>query len=99
MTSALHQCRAHGGSVRQFIVDDKGCVLILVFGLDASLEAASQAVRTTVELLRSLEQQGVRACAGVASGRCYCGVIGNDVRCEYTVAGDVVNLAARLMGR
>ncbi len=34
----------------------------------------------------------------VTSGRTYCGLIGSADRREYTVIGDIVNLAARLMG-
>ena len=34
---------------------------------------------------------------GVAAGRAFCGVFGNDRRREYTVHGNVMNLASRLM--
>ena len=33
---------------------------------------------------------------GVASGRAFCGIVGTEERCEYTLIGDVVNVAARL---
>lgn len=34
---------------------------------------------------------------GITTGQCFCGVIGSDLRREYTVMGDLVNLSARLM--
>ena len=34
---------------------------------------------------------------GVTSGRVFCGTVGGQIRCEYTLHGTVVNLAARYM--
>jgi tetratricopeptide (TPR) repeat protein len=40
---------------------------------------------------------GLRCSIGVATGRVYCGSVGGPGRQEYTIMGDRVNLAARLM--
>ena len=40
---------------------------------------------------------GWRVSIGVTTGTAFCGEIGSDARREYTVMGDTVNLAARLM--
>ena len=34
---------------------------------------------------------------GVTTGRVFVGMVGGDTRCEYTLHGSLVNLAARLM--
>ncbi|KAF8777130.1 Adenylate cyclase type 10 like protein [Argiope bruennichi] len=38
-----------------------------------------------------------QASVGVATGTCYCGIVGHPQRQEYTVIGNRVNLAARIM--
>ena len=40
---------------------------------------------------------GFNSYVGITSGVVFCGLIGTIVRREYTVLGDAVNLAARLM--
>lgn len=42
-------------------------------------------------------REGVTIRIGVASGSAFCGVVGSKDRREYTVMGNVVNFAARLM--
>ena len=44
-----------------------------------------------------LARVGQKAWIGVTTGQAFCGIVGNQTRREYTVMGDVVNLAARLM--
>ena len=51
------------------------------------------------EQIGGLAELGVRSWAGVATGDVFCGLCGSELRCEYSVVGDVVNLAARLMGK
>jgi len=94
-----------GGTLRQFLVDDKGTVLIAVFGAPprATVDDASRALVAAVEMHSSIVSvypdaaDGVAA--GVCSGRAFCGNLGSRSRCEFTVIGDCVNMAARLMGQ
>lgn len=41
--------------------------------------------------------ENVHASVGISTGRVFCGVVGSPNRREYTLMGDSVNLAARLM--
>merc|ERR1719313_1851297 len=44
-----------------------------------------------------LAEEGLEGRVGVTTGDVWCGVVGSQLRREYTVLGDVVNLSARLM--
>jgi tetratricopeptide (TPR) repeat protein len=89
----------YDGAVRQFLVDDKGTVLIAVFGLPPRVheDCAVRAVRWSLAALEELTRSGFDASVGVTTGRVFCGPIGNERRREYALVGDVVNMAARLM--
>ncbi len=89
------------GTLRQLVVDDKGTVLIVLFGAPpfAHEDDAGRAVRCAVDLVRSAEALPLQLTVGIASGRVFAGPVGSATRREYAVVGDAVNLAARLMGR
>jgi len=87
------------GSINKLSVDDKGVSLLAAWGLPG-LTHEDDAVRATLASLEIQAELGVleiRTAIGVASGRVFCGEVGNDTRREYTMLGDTVNLAARLM--
>eukprot|EP00736_Rhodelphis_marinus_P000278 Rmarinus@m.1222 len=90
------------GMLRQMIMDDKGCVIIAVFGAppfahnnDPS-RGVGAAMMIHSELKRSLL---IDVSIGVTSGYTFVGIVGGTRRCEYAMVGDVVNMAARLMGK
>lgn len=87
------------GAVRQFLVDDKGTVLIAAFGLPPSSheDDAVRAVRTAIAMREAAAKRGVDTSVGITTGRVFCGPIGSGRRREYALVGDVVNVAARLM--
>src|SRR6185295_17009094 len=59
---------------------------------------AARAVQAALAIQTRFSELKLPAAAiGLTSGRVFCGVIGNRRRREYTMIGDVVNLAARLM--
>lgn len=89
------------GVMRQLIQDDKGTVCIVAFGLPFSTHEDDplRGVLTAIVIKKNLEAQlGMRCSIGVTTGDAYCGVVGNENRCEYAIVGDCVNLSARLMG-
>ncbi|MEV6302533.1 tetratricopeptide repeat protein [Actinoplanes sp. NPDC051861] len=85
----------YDGHLRHLMADDKGTVLVAVFGTPVSHEDDEErALRCCLELL-TLPGGPYRG--GVTTGHVYCGGVGSDIRREYAVVGDAVNLAARLM--
>lgn len=87
------------GSINKLNVDDKGTTLLAALGLPpmAHGDDAVRAVQAMQDVQIELRSQGVRTGIGIASGTAFCGSIGMEDRREYTLVGDVVNLAARLM--
>lgn len=87
------------GVLSQVIVDDKGVSILSIFGAPpySHPENPSRGVRAAMELQQALTAAGLPNSLGVTTGRAFCGIIGSDIRRHYTVIGDVVNLAARLM--
>ena len=102
MLRVQEEIHAREGQVNKMLVDDKGVVLLCVFGLPPRPHAddALRAVRSSLALKTAMAGDEGRptACVGVATGRVFCGVVGSADRREFTTMGDVVNLSARLMG-
>ncbi len=96
MQTALYRFE---GSINKISVDDKGASLIAVLGLPplAHEDDPERALRAAQTMQQGLTRLGFRSSVGVTSGLAFCGAVGSAVRREYTVMGDVVNLAARLM--
>jgi len=92
----------HHGTKRQFLVEDKGSTFVGAFGVPpfSQPNAPELAVLFANEAQNALMSLGAgTTCSiGVATGRCLCGAVGSDARCDYTLVGDVVVLSARLMG-
>jgi class 3 adenylate cyclase len=89
----------HNGSLRQFVVDDKGCVAIVCFGLFGcnTTNNSLNALKFSVDFQQLIQQRQLSLCGGITCGRVYCGNVGSIRRCEFAVMGASVNLAARLM--
>jgi class 3 adenylate cyclase/tetratricopeptide (TPR) repeat protein len=87
------------GSINKISIDEKGASLIAVLGLPplAHENDAERGVRAAIAMQAALKTMGWRCSIGVTTGSVFCGTIGNSYRREYTVIGNVVNLAARLM--
>lgn len=91
--------QAAGGSLLQARCDEKGFLAVCAFGLPGSLheDGAERAISAALAIVQRLQDAGERGCVGVTTGQLLCACIGSRVRAEYTVFGDAINLAARLM--
>jgi len=87
------------GSLNKLNADDKGVAVLAALGLPPFFHAndAARGIRAAIDIERELTRQGFRCSIGVTTGLVFCGAIGGSHRREYTIMGDVVNLAARLM--
>lgn len=87
------------GSINKLSVDDKGVSLLAALGLPplAHNDDPVRAVLAAMDMQKVLDNLGWQCAIGISSGRVFCGTIGDERRREYTLMGDNVNLAARLM--
>ncbi len=87
------------GSINKLAVDDKGTILIALLGAPprAHEDDPERALRCALDLQAAAARQGLQLTVGVTTGRLFAGPVGSPARREYTVMGDAVNLAARLM--
>ncbi|CAK9060722.1 3' [Durusdinium trenchii] len=88
------------GALNKFLLDDKGATMIMVFGLPpfSHENDPKRAVSCSMHMIQSLtDDLSLNAAIGVTTGTAFCGVIGGQMRKEYSVLGDIVNVSARLM--
>ena len=83
-------------------MDDKGSTMICIWGLlpVAHDDDAERALLCGFNMIEALQKIDKTYCnIGVSSGECFAGIVGTSgSRKEFSVLGDVVNLAARIMG-
>jgi class 3 adenylate cyclase/tetratricopeptide (TPR) repeat protein len=87
------------GSLGEIGVDDKGISLVAALGLApfAHEDDPLRGIQAAQAIQAGLLELGVRSAIGVTSGRVFCGPVGGPLRRQYTMIGDIVNVAARLM--
>jgi len=94
----------HGGALARVSAEPRGDKLLVLFGAPVAVENPEQrAVRCALEMNERLKELNagskvtLRQRIGITSGSAFCGNVGSACRREYTVIGDQVNTAARLM--
>lgn len=87
------------GSFLQFRCDEKGFLAICAFGLPGRthLNDCCRAIDSALKIVSSMGEIGHQVVIGVTTGDLLCACVGSNIRAEYTVFGDAINLSARLM--
>ena len=87
------------GSVDKISMDDEGTYLAAILGLPpvAHEDDSLRSMQLAFAMREALEEVHLRGLIGIATGRAFCGVVGNDYRREYTILGEAVRLAEQLM--
>jgi predicted ATPase/class 3 adenylate cyclase len=100
VTTAQQVLAENGGRLVSVELSDKGNVIFGVFGVHITY--GDDAVRAITAALRMREIGGVLNTVAsqrfaISRGLLYSGIIGGEVRHEYSTIGDETNIAARLM--
>lgn len=94
MQAAIEQ---YGGYVNKIDLADEGDKLLAIFGAPVAYEDhAERAARAALAMIR-IENDGFSIRIGLNTGNVFAGNVGTAERKEYTVMGDAVNVAARVM--
>lgn len=89
----------HDGSVHQLVVDEKGVVIVGMFGhpYQSQEQISARATLAAMAMARGFRELGLPASIGVGTGRAFCGPVGASRRREYATVGTVMNRTARIM--
>lgn len=91
-------CQRYDVSFHETDIAPDGGKVMLVAGAPHGVDEPAEAMLCTMrQVLDGAGALSLRA--GVTMGRAFTGAVGPDFRRSYSVKGDVVNLAARLMGK
>jgi len=101
MYAMQEACYGMEGNVNKFLVDDKGVLFVVAFGLPPLVHTDDplRAVMCCLNMATALSKMGLSGHFGIATGRVFAGIVGSKSRREDTVMGDTVNLSARLMSK
>jgi predicted ATPase len=91
----IKNTHAYGGYFNKIDFGDKGGVMLVIFGAPTGRE---KLYSRAADFALSLKQtRDFKFRIGISTGIAFCGIVGSDLRKEYTALGNVVNLSARLM--
>eukprot|EP01065_Artemidia_motanka_P035803 TRINITY_DN4368_c3_g1_i1.p1 TRINITY_DN4368_c3_g1~~TRINITY_DN4368_c3_g1_i1.p1 ORF type:complete len:1707 (+),score=577.14 TRINITY_DN4368_c3_g1_i1:368-5122(+) len=87
------------GVLNKVMMDDKGVICLCLFGIPHHTheDDAARALAFAQRVRKKLSSDLGAVSIGISRASVYCGLTGSHSRHEYTVLGDGVNIAARLM--
>ena len=79
--------------MNKYLVDDKGMLFLLVYGLPPMVHAddSARALLACFDMCAVFSRLKLGDRFGVTTGRNYCGVVGSASRMEHMALGDSVN--------
>ncbi|CAL1282727.1 unnamed protein product [Larinioides sclopetarius] len=82
----LASAKRQGGILNKMLLFDKGCTYLVVFGLPGQKHAddAARSLLCANDIVNRHAEIELEASVGVATGTCYCGIVGHPHRQEYT---------------
>ncbi|MBN2384419.1 AAA family ATPase [bacterium] len=96
--TCLRITRSYDGYINKIDMGDKGAKIIILFGAPVAHEDdPDRAVMAALDIREAALKEGITTRIGLNYASIFAGLVGSPERCEYTVMGDGVNLAARLM--
>ena len=106
--SDINQCmkavqkglQTYDGVLNKVMMDDKGLICLCLFGipLHSHENDSVRSVRFALGVGKRIHKLiKCPIAVGISRASVFCGLTGSAYRCEYTVLGDGVNIAARLM--
>ncbi|MGH9137523.1 MAG: tetratricopeptide repeat protein [Acidimicrobiales bacterium] len=98
VTATQEACREHGVTFLTTDLDTNAGKILLIGGAPITLGDDDDRVVAVLRAVLEREHR-LRVRAGVNRGRIFAAEVGTDARRVYSVTGDTVNLAARVMGR
>jgi class 3 adenylate cyclase/tetratricopeptide (TPR) repeat protein len=84
------------GYFKEMDFTDKGGLLVAFFGAPVQNGVSRQSALGAAMACMALLKEKLPVRMGLASGRAFCGLVGDEHRRQYMVSGRTINLAARL---
>eukprot|EP00762_Andalucia_godoyi_P001087 ANDGO_02062.mRNA.1 guanylyl cyclase len=95
LSTVQHATYKYGGFIANLLNDEKGIIIVTVFGFPTT--HTDDSTRSCKAALEIRDKIGADVTIGAARGQSFCGFVGSEVRRDVTVLGFSVVTAARLM--
>ncbi len=86
------------GSINKIDINNIGSKIMITFGAPFSHEKSTEFALLSAMEIKNIESP-FKIKIGVSTGYVYAGIVGSEYQKEYTVIGDCVNIAARIMSK
>lgn len=100
VTQVIQECDQFDGHFAEVDFGDKGGLVVIYFGAPKAHENdIARALGFSLAISKKLIASNYSHRIGIAYGLVYAGMVGSPLRSKYSVLGNVINFAARLMSK